>query len=142
MSRLAPVHDLVDLAREIERADELLSATTHAKLDEIARQIRALQARARAVVEETRVDLALHHARCNFEKRVGHTYHLYRRDDGELWFSMLSPAEWRRCPHHFEGSFRLEADRSWQPVGHEGETSAKSDLLARIAGAEFASDEA
>lgn len=116
VSRLAPVHELVDLAREIERADEMVSATTHAKLDEIARQIRALQARAHEVIRAAQVDSALHQAGCSFKRRVGETYHLYRRDTGQLYFSMLAPEEWGDAPHEYVGSYRLEVDRSWSPV--------------------------
>ena len=112
-SRLAPAHRLVDLAAEIERADEMLQATTHGKLEELAAQIRALQSRAREVIAEARVDALLHRARCNFKKRVGASYHLYEREDGTHYFSMLSPTEWKRAPHPYVGSFRLNADRSW-----------------------------
>jgi hypothetical protein len=103
----------VDLAAQIERADEVLQATTHGKLEELASQIRHLQARAREVISEARIDAHLHRAKCNFAKRVGATYHLYRRAEGALYFSMLSPIDWKKPPHEFIGTFRLEADRSW-----------------------------
>lgn len=119
VSRLAPVHNLVDLAQEIERADELVSTSTNAKLEEIAIQIRSLQARAREVVEEARVDVALHHARCSFKKRIGHPYHLYRRASGEHYFSMISPSEWGDSPHEFVGTYCMQPDRRWVAVDPE-----------------------
>ena len=42
MSRLAPSHELVDVAREIERADLMLGAVVGNKLQLIADQIRGL----------------------------------------------------------------------------------------------------
>ena len=117
MSRLAPVHELVDAAREIQGADAVIGATTNAKLETIVTQIRALQDQARAVLTTARESALLHRAGCGFAKRVGATYHLYHRHDGDAYFSMLSPADWRGAPpHDFEGSYRLEPDMSWSRV--------------------------
>jgi hypothetical protein len=113
MSRLSPPHDLVDVAREIQQANAILGAVTSAKLEVLARQIRALQEQARAVLEAAQRDGELHRAACSFKKRPGHVYHLYRREDGARYLSMLSPEEWGRAPHAYEGSYRLEADMSW-----------------------------
>lgn len=117
VSRLGAKIELVDVAAEIQRADEMVGSVAHGKLDVIAKQIRALQAEAKDILEQARRDLELHHAQCSFSKRVGGTYHLYERPDGALYFSMLSPVEWGGTPPHaFQGSFRLEVDRSWTPV--------------------------
>lgn len=125
MSRLAPAHDLVDVARRIAEADAMVGAVASAKLRVIAEQIQALQDEARRVLEETRATLDLHRARCSFQRRPGQTYHLYRRPDGELYFSMLAPSDWSGAPPHaFEGSFRLELDQSWTRVGDGGGASA------------------
>lgn len=114
MSRLAPVHDLVDLARQIQEADRMIGIVTSDKLHVVARQIRALQEEARALMEGARKDAELHRAACNFKRRPGHTYHLYRRPEGQLYFSMLSPEDWNGSPPHaYEGSYRLEQNMSW-----------------------------
>lgn len=113
-SRLAPRFELVDTALEIARADEALASVTNARLEVVAEQIRVLQARARAILDEARESAELHRARCSFVRRPGETYHLYERPSGELYFSLLSPTEWgARCPHRFAGSFRLEPDMRW-----------------------------
>lgn len=117
VSRLAPSHDLVDVARQIERADATLGAVVGGKLELIARQIRSLQEEARVLLEATQRDLELHRAECAFVKRVGATYHLYERADGSLYFSMLSPDDWGGAPPHpFRGSYRLAPDQSFQPA--------------------------
>ncbi len=114
ISRLAPAFDLVNVAREIQQADATLGAVTNAKLEVLARQIRALQEQARAVLDAAKRDGDLHRAACSFRKRPGHVYHLYRRADGTQYLSMLSPEDWGGSPpHEFEGSFRLESDMSW-----------------------------
>jgi len=123
LSTLAPSISLVDVAGEIERADAMIGAVAHSKLRVIAEQIRALQAKAREVLDEARRDLDLHRARCSFSRRVGHVYHLYRREGGELYWSMVAPHEWGTAPpHEFVGSYRLGADQSWTPADEAGET--------------------
>lgn len=117
VSRIAPAFDLVDVAREIQEADRVTSAVVGGQLDVIAEQIRALQEKARAILDQARRTAELHRASCNFKKRPGAIYHLYRRPNGEAYFSMLSPADWGNAPPHpFEGSFRLEIDASFTPV--------------------------
>lgn len=117
VSRLAPVISLVDVAREIQAADAILSVKMTAELAIIADQIKALQERARTALAEAEESARLHRATCNFKKRPGHVYHLYRRDSGALYFSMLSPEDWGgRCPDTFEASYRLEIDMSFKKV--------------------------
>lgn len=135
MSRLAPVHDLVDVARQIAEADVMLGAVASAELSQIADQIRALQERARAVLAEASESLAIHRARAQFQKRPGHVYHLYERADGELWLSMIGPSEWNDgVERRFHGSYRLELDQSFTRVdgAHAGAArpvGAASELL-------------
>jgi len=126
VSRLAPVHDLVDAAQEIQRADQVLGAAVNAKMSSIVEQIRALQAQARVVIAEARDDALLHRASCNFKKRIGAVYHLYERTPERVYFSMLSPEEWGDgAPHTFRGSFRLDPDMSWSRV--DGEFGSRGD---------------
>jgi hypothetical protein len=131
-SRLGAKIELVDLAREIEKADETIGLVVGGKLDTIREQMRALQEQARRLLEEARDASLLHRATCNFRKIPGKIYHLYRRDDGELYFSMLSPDDWRGSPPHpFQGSYRLEADLGFSPVG-EGPERERVDARAMI----------
>jgi hypothetical protein len=135
MSRLSAPHDLIDVAREIQQADTLLSAVAGAKLEAIARQIRALQEEAARALQEAHAAAELHRASCAFKKIVGRVYHLYERPDGERYFSLLSPDDWRGTPpHHFAGSFRLEPDMHFTPAadiaGRDREWSALRRLAA------------
>jgi len=117
MSRLAPVHGLVDVAREIEKADAMISSVVSGKLEIIARQIRALQSEALEILAAADRDARLHRAECRFRRRPGEIYHLYARPDGSLYFSIVSPVEWGgQAPHPFQGSYRLETDMRWTPV--------------------------
>jgi hypothetical protein len=117
LSRLSAPHDLIDVAREIQAADSMLSAVVGGKLEQIARQIRALQSEAQRALHEAQRDAELHRARCAFKKIPGHLYHLYQRPDGERYFSILSPDDWGGAPpHQALGSYRLEADMHFTPA--------------------------
>ena len=133
VSRLAPAVQAPDLADEIARAESMLGARTGAKLRVIADQIKALQAEARKVLDEAREEHALTHAECAFKRRPGKVYHLYSRDDGSRYFSMLSPEDWRGTPpHSFEGSYRLEPDYAWTPADAADVTDDTGDLVKQL----------
>lgn len=133
VSRLAAQIDLVDIARELERADQAVNLRVTAKLEVIAEQIRSLQAEARRVLETAQRDHSLHRAQCNFKRIPGQTYHLYRRADGTTYFSMLAPADWRgQPPHAFLGSYRLEPDMSWVPADQPEADDSARRLVARL----------
>jgi len=133
VSRLAPAFGLVELAEELEQADRMVSGRVNAQLAQIATQIRSLQAQAREVLESAREDMQLHQAKCNFRRIPGKVYHLYRHADGELHFSMLSPADWNgRPPQEFVGSYRLESDMSWVPAT-QAPASDDPELLQLLA---------
>jgi len=122
MSRLAPSFDLVDLAREIARADDMLALQTSGKLTLLAEQMRGLQEEARKILRQAEKDLELHKAECAFSKKVGQVYHLYVKSDGRKIFSLLSPEEWgTRCPYTYEGSYQLESDMSWTEITEKHE---------------------
>jgi hypothetical protein len=132
MSRLSAPHNLVDTAREIQKADAVLGAVTGDKLRLIAEQIRSLQEQARELLEEARRSADLHRAECRFQKRVGGIYHLYRNGE-RLYFSMLSPEDWGgRRPHVYEGSYRLEADMGWTPIDRVADRDAQDASARRL----------
>lgn len=108
--------DLVELATEVQRADESVRSMAGGKLTIIAEQIRFLQEQAKKVLEDAREDALLHQAQCNLVKQPGQTYYMYLRASGNSYFSLLGPHEWRDCPHQFLGAYRLEFDRSWTKV--------------------------
>jgi len=118
LSRLAPKFDLVNVQEEIESAGRMLNAVSAAKLEMLAKQIQMLQDEAYKIIYKAQEDMNLHTAECGFKKRPGGVYHLYGRENGSLYFSLVSPAEWEyRNPHIFIDSYLLNEDMSWTRVG-------------------------
>ncbi|XP_071547018.1 uncharacterized protein C1orf50 homolog [Panulirus ornatus] len=125
--------DLVELAMEIQKADTFVHANVSNKLQVITEQVRFLQEQARRVLQEAKDNADLHHIPCNFVKKPGSVYHLYRRPSGQKYFSILSPQEWgSTCPHEFLGSFRLEHDQSWTPEEKMEARSNDQQIINKI----------
>ncbi|XP_065164674.1 uncharacterized protein C1orf50 homolog isoform X1 [Atheta coriaria] len=110
-------NDLVDLAMEIQQADAFLTANTCNKLQVIVQQVQYLKQQAHQILQEAEKDAELHRVACNFTKVSGNVYHLYERQSGQKYFSMLSPEEWT-SPHQYHGSYRLEVDQSWTELSN------------------------
>ncbi|KAL4223092.1 hypothetical protein ACF0H5_016567 [Mactra antiquata] len=138
-NRNADPMDLVELARQVQKADEFTKATCGSKLMVIADQIRYLQEQAKKVLEEAKRDAMLHHAACNLVKKPGKIYYLYERESGQKYFSLLSPEEWGpSCPHDFIGAFKLEHDMSWTPHEHIEKRSQDFALIDKVMNAQNA----
>jgi hypothetical protein len=118
---------LVEVAKEIEQADQWIASTANAKLTTIAAQMRALREAAEQVLAKAEHDAALHRAEAHFKRYPGRVYHLYERADGSRYWSLLSPEEWQdKMPHAFIGSFRLEADQSFTALDEEAQPATLS----------------
>lgn len=133
ISRLSPAFDLVELAREIAEADERVTARANAQLQVIADQMKALQEEARKVLQQAQQDQQLNHARCAFTRVPGRIYHLYRRSDGTLEFSMLSPDDWGGSPpnDHID-SYLLGVDMRWTPLDQLAEREDSRETVAAL----------
>ena len=117
VSRLGAPVSLVDTAHFIESASATIALRTNAQLEVIVEQMRALQERARAIVEQASRDVDLVHAECRFRRVAGRIYHLYAKPAGQRYFSMLGPEEaGGHAPSGFIASYRYEADESWTRV--------------------------
>ncbi len=133
VERGAPAFSLVDTAQEIEKADEMVHARVSGKLKVIADQIKALQAEAEGILNTAQQDMELHQAKCNFRRQPGKIYHLYEKADGTLYFSMLSPEDWKGDPPDpFRGSYRLEPDYSWTPAEEVDKPDDTRALVNRL----------
>lgn len=118
--------DIISLATQIQNADKQLKVGTCQKLCVILDQIKMLQAQAMEILKESEESQLLHNAACNFTKKPGHVYHLYQRQSGQSYFSMLSPEEWSgSVDQKYLGSYRLEFDLSWTSLDKMKERDEK-----------------
>ena len=100
------------LAQYVQSADSHTKAVAGGKLELITNQIKMLQDQARKVLENAKRDMDLSHAKCNFQRRPGSIYHLYKKDiegseEKEVFLSILSPNEWGgNPPQEYLDSYR------------------------------------
>ncbi|XP_076179973.1 uncharacterized protein C1orf50 homolog [Ptiloglossa arizonensis] len=126
--------NLIALATEIQKADSFIQAIACNKMQIIVEQIKFLQDKAKMILLEADWNIKLHHVACNFVKQPGHVYHLYERETGQLYFSMLSPEEWGRTgpPQTHKGAYRLEEDRSWTLLQKNDEKIKDTAMIAEL----------
>jgi hypothetical protein len=55
----------------------------------------------------------IYSAKFSFEPVLGQIYHLYRKESGVVWLSLISPNE---CNWDFVGTFRLNSGKIWEEV--------------------------
>lgn len=114
VSRLGAPISLVDSAKLIEAASETVALRTNAQLEVIVDQMQALQAKAKEVMAQALNDIDLIRVECRFQRVPGKIYHLYQRNDGRRYFSMLAPHEYSQgVPHTFIASYRYEHGETW-----------------------------
>lgn len=117
VSRLAPSIELVELAKQVSDADDMLTVQATARLRLLAEQMEQLRSKARRILSETREHQELHRVQCGFSKKAGQSYHLYRKRSGALLFSLVEPDEWgSKPPFEFVGTYRLELDKTWKKL--------------------------
>ncbi len=72
-----------------------------------------LQAAYKALMQEFEFNKLIFDAKFTFEPIVGQTYHLYKRDNGENFLSIIAPEQ---CNFNFLGSFYLNVDQIWEKI--------------------------
>jgi len=77
------------------------------KFEEMAREYEKL-------MSEIQMNERLYMASHNFEPTSGEIYHLYKKESGEEFLSLISPDQWKKF--EFIGSYRFLSDGRWQVV--------------------------
>ena len=72
-----------------------------------------LKAEYEKMMSEFEYNKLIFNAKFNFEPSIGDIYHLYKRDNGETFLSIIAPNE---CNFNSMGSFYLNADQIWEKV--------------------------
>jgi hypothetical protein len=84
---------------------------------EVNKQIKTkfeeLKSEYETLVEEYRWNDLIFRAEYNFMPVIGETYHLYSRENGSIFLSMISPNEWKM---DYIGSFKLTSTQKWKKV--------------------------
>ena len=79
----------------------------------VATKYLELQASYKKMMLEFEYNKLIFDAKFSFEPIIGKTYHLYKRDNDELFLSIIAPNE---CNFNSLGSFYLNADQIWEKI--------------------------
>jgi len=72
-----------------------------------------LKAEYEKMMAEFEYNNLIFNAQFTFEPLIGDVYHLYKRENGETFLSVIAPNE---CNFNAMGSFYLNADQIWEKV--------------------------
>ena len=102
----APAITKVDTSGYRQVKSKEASAKLRGRYEELQEEFRQLV----ATSEDTQ---RMYDATVSFVPIIGHTYHLYRRENGEEGVSMIAPEEFGTYYHEYIGSYRLATDSVW-----------------------------
>jgi len=89
---------------------------THRQFRQLYEQMQTLVEQARDLKERVKLSERIYLAKINFEPVINHVYHLYQREDGTDFLSMISPEEWGRVKPFTSvlGKVQLLSDHTWE----------------------------
>ncbi|MWW23303.1 DUF2452 domain-containing protein [Algibacter lectus] len=72
-----------------------------------------LKAEYEKMIQEFEYNKLIFDAKFTFEPVIGEVYHLYKRENGESFLSIIAP---EHCNFNPLGSFYLNADQTWEKI--------------------------
>ncbi len=104
-----------DMGKVKSNALLAMEQQTDMQLRQIQEQIELLFKQAQEIKSRTDISVWIYQAQMGFNPLVGHVYHLYEKDDGKHFLSMVSPTEWGRSRTFkcFVATVKLLADHTW-----------------------------
>ena len=92
------------------------NSATFSKLKLLVKQAELLKEQIKDVINEGVLNQNLHEVKCNFQKKSGQTYYLYKKNE-TYYFSLLSPEDWNdNPPNTFINSYYYDYDKSFQMI--------------------------
>jgi hypothetical protein len=102
----APVITTTDTIAWKNRSINKLNHKVQTRYQEIKAQYEQL-------MQEFEYNNKIYSAKFAFEPIIGDLYHLYKRENDEIFLSIIAPDQ---CNFNSLGSFRLNADQIWEKV--------------------------
>lgn len=72
-----------------------------------------IQSQYKSLIDEIKLNERLYEAKHNFEPIPGKLYHLYIKDSGEEFLSIISPSEWKD-KFEYVGTYEFLSDGRWK----------------------------
>ncbi|MEI2707801.1 MAG: DUF2452 domain-containing protein [Chitinophagaceae bacterium] len=100
------------------KALSAMEEQTNMQLDQIKQQIELLARQAQEINKRKELSLMIYEATLKFKPQIGHTYHVYEKQDGAHILSLIAPKEWGGSGSHkqFIATVQLLADHTWKEI--------------------------
>ena len=93
------------------------NAVSYSKVNLILEQINFLKLQLNQTINDSILDINLHNVDCKFVKISGNVYHLYKDNNNNYYFSMLSKSNWNdKPPHIFIASYLYDYDKCFKLI--------------------------
>ena len=95
------------------------NSNNYSKLKLLFKQMENLKNDINEIINESLEADALNDIKCNFKKKPGNTYYLYKKPCDSLFFSILSPQEWTNTKNIFVNAYFYDYDLTFQKFSDE-----------------------
>ena len=92
------------------------NANIHKVNHQFKSQFDDLKASYDLMMEQFEYNNLIYSASFSFEPILGQVYFLYRKDNNDVWLSLIAPNE---CNWDYVGTFRLNSDKMWEQIEQE-----------------------
>ncbi|KAM4015404.1 uncharacterized protein C1orf50 homolog [Anomaloglossus baeobatrachus] len=118
--RIGDPSNLVELAQQVQKADDFIRANACNRLTVIAEQIRILQEQARKFTKYLLFEVITHKGGCS----VIYSYFFFLFHPLQDW----GPS----CPHEFLAAYKLQHDMSWTPFENIERRDAEISIIDKL----------
>ncbi|MDP1802389.1 MAG: DUF2452 domain-containing protein [Bacteroidota bacterium] len=108
-----------DMGKLKSKALSAMHEQTNMHLLQIQKQVELLMSQANEIKQRIEISETIYKAVISFEPLIGHTYHLYKKEN-EYRLMMIAPYEWGRSKAatlEYINSVRLLSDHTWEILG-------------------------
>jgi hypothetical protein len=105
-----------DMGKLKSKALSAMQEQTNMHLLQIQKQVELLMSQANEIKHRIEISETIYKAVMSFEPLIGHTYHLYKKEN-EYRLMMIAPHEWGRSKVttlEYINSVRLLSDHTWE----------------------------
>ena len=115
LNSIIEVPNLKDLEKSKILEAVQRNSNNYSKLKILFKQMENIKNEINTVVNESIEAEYLQSVDCKFKKIPGKNYFLYKKNNNDLFFSMLSPKEWS-SPHEYIGEYFYDFDLTFQKL--------------------------
>lgn len=94
------------------------NANIHKVNHQFKSQFDDLKAQYDSMMQQFEYNNLIYNSKFSFEPIMGKTYHLYKKENGDVWLSLIAPNE---CSWNYVGTFRLNSDKTWERIEQKKE---------------------